>query len=238
MLINEDECSGCKLCFEHCPVGAIAMVEKKTKIDQDTCTECGNCKRANVCPEDAFEEIVHEWPRSIRAMFSNPYYEFEETRVTGRGTEEMKTNDVTGRFGPNDIGFSVDVGRPGVGTRLCELEKISKAVAKVGVIFEADNPVTSILIKNVKTGELAPEIRNENILSAVVEFMVTPDKVVEVVNTLKQVAQRINTVFSLGVIGRVNEDGSVPVQSLLESENIYVRPNGKTNLGLGKPLSP
>jgi ferredoxin len=113
MLICEDKCSGCKLCFDYCPVGAIASVGKQAGIDQDICTECANCKRAKVCPENAFEEVELEWPRSIRAMFSNPYYEFEETRVTGRGTEEMKTNDVTGRFGPNDVGFSVDVGRPG-----------------------------------------------------------------------------------------------------------------------------
>ena len=68
--------------------------------------------------------------------------------------------------------------------------------------------------------------------------MVTPDKVVEVVNTLKQVAQGINTVFSVGVIGRVNEDGSIPVQSLLESRKHIRSPEWQDKSGLGKPLSP
>jgi len=236
MRVNKEKCSGCKLCLDYCPVGAIVMEEKKARIDEDLCTECGNCKRANICPQDAFEETELEWPRSIRAIFSNPLTEFKETGVTGRGTEEMKTNDVTGRFGPNDVGFAVDVGRPNVGTRLQEVEKVTKAVAKVGVVFEPDNPIT-FLMKDKQTGELKPEVRKENVISTVIEFRVRPEKVLEVVRALKNVARNINTVFSVGVINRVSEDGSIPVRSILESAHIDIRPNGKTNLGLGKPLS-
>lgn len=237
MRVNEDRCSGCKLCLDYCPVGAIVMEEREARINEDLCTECGNCKRVDVCAEGAFEETQLEWPRSIRAIFSNPLSEFKETGITGRGTEEMKTNDVTGRFGPDDIGFAVDVGRPNVGTRLKEVEKLTKAVAEVEVLFEPHNPVT-FLMKNKQTGELKPEVRNANVVSSVVEFKVGLDKVLEVVRALKKVARNINTVFSVGVITRVGADGSIPVRSLLEPEHIDIRPNGKTNLGLGRILSP
>lgn len=241
MRVNEKKCIGCKLCLDFCPVEAISMKtvtvgsknKKKASIDEDLCAECGNCQYVKVCPTDALEPAELRWPRSVRALFSNPLVEFKETGVTGRGTEEMKTNDVTGRFGPDDIGFSVDVGRPGGGTRLRELEKITKAVAKLGVEFEPDNPVTYIMADR-KTGELKPELRNENVVSAVIEFKVGPDKVLEVVGTLKKVAEEVKTVFSVGVINKVAPDGSIPIRSLLKSNKIFVRPNAKINLGLGR----
>jgi hypothetical protein len=48
------------------------------------------------------------------------------------------------------------------------------------------------------------------------------------------VAEEVNTVFSVGVINKVSADGSIPIRSLLESNKIFVRPNAKINLGLGK----
>jgi NADH:ubiquinone oxidoreductase subunit F (NADH-binding)/NADH:ubiquinone oxidoreductase subunit E/Pyruvate/2-oxoacid:ferredoxin oxidoreductase delta subunit len=49
-----DECIGCTICAQHCPVDAIPMkpYEKHT-IDQEACIRCGTCK--NVCPVDAVE---------------------------------------------------------------------------------------------------------------------------------------------------------------------------------------
>jgi hypothetical protein len=38
----------------------------------------------------------------------------------------------------------------------------------------------------------------------------------------------------VGVISRVNEDGTIPVIPILEKEGFKVRPNAKINLGLGK----
>jgi NAD-dependent dihydropyrimidine dehydrogenase PreA subunit len=241
MRVNEEKCTGCQQCIPFCSVEAIQLKsitvgskkKKKAWIDEDLCAECGNCKFVSVCPTDALEEIELHWPRSIRAILSNPLVIFKETGVNGRGTEEMKTNDVTGRFGPNDIGISVDVGRPGGGTRLSELEKITKAVAKLGVEFESGNPVTFLMVDK-KTGELRADIRNELVVSAVIEFKVTPEKVLDVVKTLKGVAEDVDTVFSVGVINKVSDDGSIPIRSLLESSGISVRPNAKINLGLGR----
>ncbi len=50
-----DDCIGCTLCAQHCPIDdCIAMrAYEKHDIDNDTCIRCGTCK--NVCPANAIE---------------------------------------------------------------------------------------------------------------------------------------------------------------------------------------
>lgn len=44
-------CSGCGLCVEQCPVGALAMHEDLPMVDADTCISCFCCQE--MCPEKA-----------------------------------------------------------------------------------------------------------------------------------------------------------------------------------------
>lgn len=48
------ECTGCTLCAQHCPVGAIPMTPyEKHEINLELCTRCDSCRQ--VCPSDAVE---------------------------------------------------------------------------------------------------------------------------------------------------------------------------------------
>ena len=235
MKIDLETCIGCGLCVPYCPAGSIDMNEVAV-IDADECVECGVCFRSGVCPADCFIEEVHPWPRSVRAVFSNPLSEHKETRVPGRGTEEMKTNDVTGVYKKGLVGMTAEMGRPGVGTRFTDVEKVAQALAKAGVKFAAQNPVTFLMVDQA-TGRLSPEVLDEKVLSAMIECLVPQEKIPAVIRELKEVAQQIDTVFSLDIITRLQPDGSVPWEKMLHELGVTVSINGKSNIGLGRPLA-
>lgn len=239
MRINSGRCVGCRICMSYCPIEAIKYEddERKCVIDEDECVECYVCYRAKMCPKEAFEKVPLEWPRIIRHTFSSPKKVQRsqlETPISGRGTEEMKTNDVTGRYRFGEVGFTIDVGRPGVGTRLQEAEKIAMAIARVGVEFELFNPFSS-LMSDRQTGKLRDDVKKERVLSCIIECKTTMDKLPLVLDVLRNVAKHVDTVFSVGCICRVNDDGTIPVKEALDKIGVSYRPNGKINIGLGKP---
>ncbi|MCE5264787.1 MAG: 4Fe-4S dicluster domain-containing protein [Deltaproteobacteria bacterium] len=234
MIIDEDKCIGCESCLNWCPMGAIRMGEEKAAIDQAECVECNVCRRVEVCPVDAFVQKPLEWPRSVRAIYSDPLNIHKETGLAGRGTEEIKTNDVTGRFKRGQVGVAIEVGRPGLGTRLKELEKLSIALARYGVVFEPKNPLTNLI--NLKTGELPAEIREEKVLSAIIEIVVEEAKLAEVLSLIRETAKGLETVISMDVACRAAEDGTWPCEKILAEAGFYYRPNAKVNVGLGKPF--
>lgn len=236
MKINHQKCVGCALCLPYCPEGAIKMTrERKAEISREKCIECAVCYNCSICPVDAIELETLEYPRSVREVFATVYKTHGQTNVPGRGTEEMKTNDVTGRFKLGEIGFSVDMGRPGVGVDLIDAEKVTMALAKLGVEFEPDNPIT-FLMKDVKTGEIKEEVRGERVHSCIPEFKTKIERLPEILDALKEVSDKINTVFSLGCCIKLNPDGSIPefLTKTLKEKNIPHYPNAKINVGLGR----
>ena len=52
-VINTDECFGCGLCAEECPLSAITMVDGLPRVNVDACVGCGLC--ASNCPAEAIE---------------------------------------------------------------------------------------------------------------------------------------------------------------------------------------
>lgn len=233
MLIDRNICVRCQQCVPFCPVGAIRKTEEGMEIDQDTCVECGVCKRSNICPTGALFQPKLEWPRLIRALFSDPITVHPGTGVAGRGTDELKTNDVTDRFIEGKVGFGIEMGRPNTGTDFLEVEKVLRKLVPLGVYFEPANPVTE-LIKNASTGEIIDEVKTERVLTAIIEFTVDEAKVPDVLEVIKEAAEEIDTVFSLEVINRVPQNGVPSSLDMIKKKGFSLSLNGKVCLGLGR----
>lgn len=236
MKILEEKCKKCTDCLPYCPVGAIVVRDKKITIDQDSCVECGVCLRSEVCREGAFMREELPWPRVLRAEFSDPTIPHKKTDIGGRGTAEMKTNDVSGRIKRGEVGVAIELGRPGVGTRFTEVEKVSRAVARLKIPLEEANPV-SALVQDREKGTFPPEVLKEKVLSAIVEFKVPFDRAGEVLELLRQVTTKMDTVVSISLIGRSETDGRIPLENFLIQKGVPFYPNGKVNIGLGRPLA-
>ena len=258
MLIDEKKCVACGNCIPICPMGAIHIdpVRKRATVNQDECVECYTCFRGmskehlnptvvrtirkigswlrwrfdpepDVCPTGAFV---------VRRAFSDPIVPHESTGVHGRGTEEVKTNDVTNRVSRGDAGFTVEFGRPTVGVRFRQIQEMTRDLAKMDLTFETRNPVTS-LMTNTKTGDIREDILNEKILSAIVEFKTSLKNVPAILRKIREISRRLDTIVAVGVSARCDEQGDNDLEAILREEEFgFVR--GKTNLGLGRAAGP
>lgn len=237
MRIDPGKCMGCLECIDFCPMDCILDEGGVARIDEDECVECGVCLRAGVCPNDALfmPEASLRYPRVIRAQFSDPGVSHPSTNQGGRGTEEMKTNDVTGRFRRGEFGMALEFGRPGIGTRMTEIEKVLRVLVSMGVELEENNPVF-LLVADRKTGTLKPEVRSEKVLSAILEFKIRDEQLESVVRKLTPVLAEVDTVVSWGLATRFAEDGTLPVRSRLAALGVPARPNAKINMGMGRPI--
>ncbi len=196
--------------------------------------EAKRCLRCDLRERDCVIFEPSEWPRSLRNHYSQPGVPHATTGIAGRGTEEMKTNDVTGRFKRGWVGVGIDFGRPCIGARFRDVDKVVQALAKLGVAFEPNNPVTKMMV-DTKTGKLREDILNEKVMSCVVETVFPIEKLEEVLNGLREVTKQIDTVVSVCSINRAEPDGSYPLRKKLDELGIFYRPNGKQNAGLGRP---
>ncbi|HHY91893.1 MAG TPA: 4Fe-4S binding protein [Firmicutes bacterium] len=232
MLVAETKCVACGNCLDYCPMNAISLQSATALVDQDECVECGVCLRAGCCPSDALYRPPLSYPRDIACFFSDPEATHPSTQVPGRGTEEMKTNEVTGRFPPGYAGIAIELGRPGIGTRFRDVEKVARAMAAFGVEFEPQNPVTALMTDQT-AGTLPEELLPVKVLSAIVEFAAPLAQVPAILTRLKELEPELETVFSLDLAARCPADGMLPFS---DAELPYpLSRNGKTNVGLGRP---
>lgn len=241
--ILKDKCVGCRSCQKYCSVDAIKYdaATRKCYVEPDECVDCYVCVRQQkqFCGKEAFAPTeLDNYYKQFAHVMSDPCENHGVTGVTGRGTEEVKTNDVSGRVPKGRVGFCIDVGRPGAGCRLYDVEKIAMALAAAGVeLLGADHTPLAALMTDIKTGKLKDDCLNTRMLSVIVEGSCSDADFPAAMTALNKVKDEIETVFSLGLIMRVDENGYNPVLDCLEELGIPKPFRGKVNVGLGKPLS-
>jgi len=81
--VKLEDCIGCGICVEECPVDVISMEDEKAKIDMDNCIRCGICH--DVCPQDAIRHDSEKIPQEVEAniKWTNDlmkYYKTKEER--------------------------------------------------------------------------------------------------------------------------------------------------------------
>lgn len=234
MRIREESCVGCGKCAKFCPMKAIKIENHKAKVDSLKCVECYNCIREG-CPVNALQKEELSWPKTLAESLSCPTGVDEKSGVSGRGTAEMKTNEVTGRIGHHKVGICLEMGRPFTGTTFIDVEKACMALAKHGAYFEPLNPVTYVM-KDTTTGEIQEDVRPLFVLSAIVEALIDADKLEEVLKSCQKLSKEVDTVFSVGVSSLLKEDGTAYFDEAIEKMGLSMYAGGKTNVGLGRPL--
>jgi ferredoxin len=231
--IDRDECVECYSCYngmskEHLNPALVRMVRRLFKM-----VRLRFDPEPDVCPTSALEADELTWPRILRRVFSDPLVPHESTGDLGRGTEEVKTNDLTGRVKRGEVNFTIELGRPGVGVRMFDIQKMTMGLASLHVAFEKENPIT-LLITDQKTGTLRSEILNEKILSAIIEVKVPIVRCEEILYKVREVEKQMQTVVAVGAGVRCDDNGEendvAPILKRLGIELI----RAKTNFGLGR----
>jgi len=239
MHINPLTCVHCMECIEFCPVNAIHIDIINAYIDQSVCCECGACNRKNVfeCPVSSIYqgEITHL--KQIAKNFSDPTIYHAKTRVPGRGTEEVKTNDVTGSIKKGEVGIAIEIGRPCLGAKISIIEEFHHALRLLGVHYEINNPLSN-LIEKPKGNCENTEFADQQLISAIIQFNIPLHNLGNALKAIISVSETIETVFSMSLITQYEPGQIIPseIDQALLALNLKYRPNAKVNLGLGKPL--
>ncbi len=231
--INYDECVECGTCFrgmsqEHLNPTMVRTIRRLAKVFRFRFEP-----EPDVCPTGAFVMEELEWPRIARRVFSDPLVEHDSTGIAGRGTEEVKTNDVAHRVDVGEVGYVVEFGRPGTGVRFHQIQTMTMALAKCGVTFEPKNPI-SHLMTDKSAGTLREDLLNEKILSAIVEIKTDLSEVGKILSTVMEVSKRIDTVVAVGVSTRCDDGGEDKLLAPLLEDLGYRFERAKTNMGLGR----
>jgi hypothetical protein len=127
------------------------------------------------------------------------------------------------------------MGRPGIGAYFRDIEKVAMALAKLKPHFEKENPVTQLMV-NAETGKMRDDILNEKVLSAIIEMKAKIERIPEFLQALEKVQKEVDTLITVAVASKCLPDGSLPHEEWVRKAGYALSSNGKTNLGLGRPL--
>jgi len=220
-------------------VDAIEIIDGVAVIDQNKCVECGTCFRWAQCPTGAIARSELPWPRSIRQWFSDPTTTIPglQTLGAGRGVPDVKNNDRTGHYKGDQVGFIIEMGRPGVSADFRDVQKLLTILAAAGFSMTQRNPLIPFLADPEKA-ELKEEILNERVLSCSLEYKMTLTAIPDFIQALRTAEKQVDTVFTVGVVSIVSPQFEIPTIPMLKKSGVRHRPNAKINIGLGRPLAP
>jgi len=229
MRVDEAKCFGCEVCVPYCPVEAISMeINGMAAVDEELCVECGNCQRAtqDICGAFYRPEESLQWPRVLRAALSDTSFVSPLPHVKERGgAGGEKTNDVDGTFWPGDIGVRVEMGRPNSGVSFRDVEKITKALAQLGVRFDPAISTTRIMDDPAR-GTFPEEVLRQRALTVFVLFTTDETGFDGAMEAISKMCKNLGTLTVITLNRKVE-----PVDRL----GFLLRPNGKVCLGLGRP---
>jgi hypothetical protein len=138
------------------------------------------------------------------------------------------------RFGKDDIGVFVELGRPVLGARFRDAEKAIMLFKSYGYDLVEDNPVVG-LVENPETGSLKPEILNEKVISCLLSFVLPVTAGSQLIDIIHELEGQVESCFNVCVILRAKQDGLSPFDEVFGSE-MFRLPWVKINLGLAEGI--
>ncbi len=88
-------------------------------------------------------------------------------------------------------------------------------------------------MKDPGRGIIREDVLEEKVLSCIVESKLNLNQVSQVLVEIKALAPFLNTVISLGLSARYDQDGADPLKAILHNER-YAAWRAKINLGFGR----
>ena len=207
MRVDETKCVGCEACIPYCPVEAISMgLHGIALVDEEVCVECGNCQRASkeICGAFYRPEESLQWPRVLRAVLSDTTFVSPIPQVKSRGGGGgQKTNDVDGKYWPGEIGVGVELGRPNSGVCFRDVEKVTKALAQIGMQFDPDSPTTRIM-DDPANGTFSEDMLKQRALTVFVYFSIDEEALGQVMKVISKQIQSLSTLTTITLEKKLN----------------------------------
>jgi len=92
-------------------------------------------------------------------------------------------------------------------------------------------------VEDPETGRLRQDVLDQHLLSIIIEGKAPLDRLEPVLQALREVESRVDTVFSVGLVMRADEGLSPRLREVLDRLGIPYPFRAKVNVGLGRPLA-